>query len=179
MSNGLEGIVPEILHTLIPGDEMNKPNWKQYAFWIGLSEGVGGLSGFLSREGMKLYSQTVQQPPLSPPMWLFPVVWGLLFALMGISAARISAAPPTQARSRGLNLFIAQLIVNFFWSPIFFNVRAYGLALLWLLILWAMVLLMILEFRKTEKIAAWLQLPYLLWLSFAAYLNWGVWQLNS
>lgn len=71
-----------------------------------------------------------------------------------------------------------QLIINFFWSPIFFNAQAYGLALLWLLVLWGLVLAMILAFRKTDKKAALLQIPYLLWLTFAVYLNWGVWQLN-
>ena len=158
---------------------MNKPTWKQYAFWIGLSLGVGALSGFLSREGTELYANTLDKPPLSPPGWLFPMVWTILYTLMGISAAKIWAASPTQARSRGMNLFIAQLIVNFFWSPIFFNARAYGLALLWLLLLWVLVLRMILHFRQVDETAARLQIPYLLWLTFAAYLNWAVWRLNG
>ena len=157
---------------------MNKPNVRQYALFIGLSEAVGLLSGLISREGTVLYSQLARKPPLSPPGWVFPVVWTVLYALMGISAARVWAAPKQQARSRGLNLFIAQLIVNFFWSPIFFNARAYGLALVWLLLLWVLVLLMILEFRKSDKTAAYLQIPYLLWLTFAACLNWAVWQMN-
>ena len=157
---------------------MNKPTAKQYALFIGLSEAAGLLSGLLSREGTALYSQMADKPPLSPPGWVFPVVWTVLYALMGIRAAKIWAAPKSQARSRGLNLFISQLIVNFFWSPIFFNARAYGLAFFWLLLLWVLVLLMILEFRKVDKSAAVLQLPYLLWLTFAAYLSWAVWQLN-
>jgi tryptophan-rich sensory protein len=157
---------------------MTKPTPKQYAAFIGLTEAVGFLSGIFSREGTAAYGQMLQKPALSPPGWLFPVVWTLLYALMGISAARVWAMPKTQARSRGLNLFIAQLIVNFFWSPIFFNARAYGLALVWLLLLWVLVFLMILEFRKVDKAAARLQLPYLIWLTFAAYLNWAVWQLN-
>ena len=157
---------------------MMKQNWKTYAFWIALSEAVGALSGFLSREGTKAFSETVTQPPLSPPMILFPIVWGILYALMGISAARIGLSPPSQERNRGLNLFIAQLVVNFFWSLIFFNMQAFGFACLWLLLLWALVLLMILTFRKIDPPAAWLQVPYLLWLTFAAYLNLGVWLLN-
>lgn len=157
---------------------MNKPTWKQYLFWIALSLGIGFLSGLISREGTQIYAQMLQKPSLSPPGWVFGVVWTILYTLMGVSAALIWAAPRTMAQSRGLNLFIAQLIVNFFWSPIFFNARAYGLALVWLLILWALVLLMILQFRKVNKTAARLQIPYLLWLTFAAYLNWGVWQLN-
>jgi tryptophan-rich sensory protein len=109
---------------------------------------------------------------------LFPIVWGILYALMGIGAARISMTPPSPERSQGLNLFIAQLVVNFFWSLIFFNAQAFGFALLWLVLLWVLVLWMILTFRKTDPLAAWLQIPYLLWLTFAAYLNYSVWQLN-
>ena len=126
-----------------------------------------------------MYQQTIEQPPLSPPGWVFPVVWTILFALMGISAARVYLAPPSRERSRGLNLFIAQLVVNFFWSPIFFNLQAFGLAFLWLLILWILVLWMIFTFRKVDPTAAKLQISYLLWLTFAAYLNLGVWFLNQ
>ncbi len=157
---------------------MKKSNWKTYAFWILITEAVGALSGWLTREGSKIFSQSVAQPPLSPPAILFPIVWGILYALMGISAARIYMAPPSQERSRGLNLYIAQLVVNFFWSLIFFNAQAYGFAFFWLLLLWALVLWMILTFRKVDPLAAWLQIPYLLWLTFAAYLNFGVWYLN-
>ena len=157
---------------------MKNRNWKPYAFWIGLSEATGGLSAWLSRDGMKIYSESVRQPPLSPPPVLFPIVWSGLYALMGISAAKLWKAPPSAARSMALNLFIAQLVLNFFWSLIFFNAQAYAAALLWLLILWLTVLCMILLMRKVSPAAAWLQIPYLLWLTFAAWLNYGVWQLN-
>ena len=157
---------------------MNKQHWKTYAFWIGLTEAVGFLSGWLSREGTALFQQTATQPPLSPPAWVFPVVWTVLYALMGISAARISLAPSTPASLLGQNLFITQLIVNFFWSLIFFNAQAYGFAVLWLLLLWVLVLWMILAFYKVDPLAAYLQIPYLIWLTFAAYLNIGVWLLN-
>ena len=157
---------------------MKKGNWKTYGLWILIAEAVGALSGFLSREGTKIYSDSIIQPPLSPPAIVFPIVWSVLFALMGISAARIYMAPPSQTRSAGLNLYIAQLVVNFFWSPIFFNAQAFGFAFVWLLLLWALVLWMILTFRKIDPLAAWLQIPYLLWLTFAAYLNLGVWYLN-
>jgi tryptophan-rich sensory protein len=157
---------------------MKNTNWKVYTLWIGLSEAAGLLSGLLSRGGMENFSQTVAQPPLSPPGWLFPVVWTILYGLMGISAARIWISPPSGNRSRGLNLFMAQLIANFFWSPIFFNTGVYSFALLWLLLLWVLVVLMIFSFQKVDKTAALLQIPYLIWLTFAAYLNWGVWQLN-
>jgi len=158
--------------------KMIKRNWKTYAFWILLSEAVGFLSGLLSREGSKIYNAVAVQPPLSPPEWVFPVVWTVLFALMGIGAARVSLQPASGERSRGLNLMVAQLVVNFFWPLLFFNAQAYAFALLWLILLWLLVLWMILTFRKVDPIAAWLQIPYLLWLTFAVYLNAGVWYLN-
>lgn len=157
---------------------MKNRNWKSYLFWILLAETLGLLSGWLSREGTVMFGQTAIQPPLSPPAILFPIVWTVLYALMGIGAARVSLTTTSPERSRGLNLFIAQLIVNFFWSLIFFNAQAYGFALIWLLLLFSLVLWMTLEFRKTDPLAALLQIPYLLWLVFAAYLNFGVWRLN-
>ena len=157
---------------------MKQSTWKTYAFWILISEAVGVVSALLSREGTSLFGQTALQPALSPPAILFPIVWTVLYALMGISAARVSLTEPTSHRNKGLNLFIAQLTVNFFWSLIFFNAQAYGLALIWLLALWMLVLGMALAFYKVDPVSGWLQLPYLLWLTFAAYLNWGVLQLN-
>ena len=152
--------------------------WKTYAFWILLAEGVGGLSGWLTRAGTKAYAQTVVQPPLSPPPSVFPWVWTVLFALMGIGAARVYAAPASNNRSRALGLFFVQLFFNFLWSIIFFNLQAYGLAFFWLLALWALIIAMIVTFSRVDKPAAWLQVPYLLWVTFAAYLNLGVWLLN-
>ena len=98
---------------------------------------------------------------------------------MGISAARVAAAPESRARSAGLNVFVTQLIFNFFWSLIFFNAQAYGFALLWLIMMWVLILVMILHFRKVDMTAARLQIPYLFWVTFAAFLNFGVWRLNS
>lgn len=155
-----------------------KENWKTYALWIGLSLAVGALSGWLTREGTEYFQQNVNQPPLSPPPIVFPIVWSILYVLMGFGAARVSLTPPSAARSRGLNLFITQLVVNFFWSLIFFNARAYGFAFIWLLLLWVLILLMTLSFRRADRLAAWLQIPYLLWVAFAGYLNFGVWMLN-
>ena len=125
-----------------------------------------------------MYASIVEKPPLSPPGILFPVVWTVLYALMGIGAARGAAAPESKGRSRALNVFVVQLVVNFFWSLIFFNAGAYGFALAWLLLLWVLVGVMIVLFRQVDKAAALLQLPYFLWVTFAAYLNYGVWRLN-
>ena len=97
---------------------------------------------------------------------------------MGIGAARIRLSAPSPEQKKSLNLFVAQLVVNFFWSLIFFNAQAYGFAFFWLLLLWALVFAMILQFRRVDPPAAKLQIPYLIWLTFAAYLNLGVWYLN-
>ena len=150
-------------------------HWKAYLFWIALTEAVGALAGWLTRTGTAAFSIAALQPPLSPPGWVFPVVWSILYALMGISAARIWITP----EKTGLNLFISQLIVNFFWPLIFFNAGAYGFAALWLGFLWILVLSMIWSFRRSDRTAARLQLPYLLWLTFALYLNLAVWQMNA
>lgn len=157
---------------------MKTKAWKQYALGILLTESIGALSGWLSKDGMKIFSASISQPPLSPPAFLFPIVWGILYALMGIGAVRIYLSPQSTERNRALNVYITQLIVNFFWSLIFFNAQAYLFAFFWLLILWFLVLWMILLFHKVNPLAAKLQIPYLLWLSFAAYLNLGVWYLN-
>ena len=151
-----------------------KPTWKQYALWIGLTEVVGGVSALLSREGMRLYESAVTQPPLAPPMWLFPAVWTLLYALMGISAARIGVKPQSAAAVFGQKLYFTQMLINFFWSIIYFNLQAYWAAFWWLLILWLLVLAMILCYSEEDRTAAWLQVPYLGWLTFAAYLNFWV-----
>lgn len=153
-------------------------NWKTYLISILIALGIGGLSALLSMDSMRIYGEMMVKPPLAPPGWLFPVVWTALYTLMGISAGMIWLSPQGADRSRGLNLYIAQLIVNFFWSLLFFNAQAFGFAALWLILLWVLVLLMILQFWKVDQLAAKLQIPYLIWLTFAAYLNISIWILN-
>lgn len=157
---------------------MKKKTWKAYAVWIALAVAVGGLSGWLTKEGTEIYNATIEKPPLSPPSIVFPIVWSILFVLMGVGAAKVYLSPSSEDRSRSLLLFIIQLAVNFFWSIIFFNFENFGLAFFWLLALWGLILWMMLSFYKVDKIAALLQIPYFLWVTFAAYLNFGVWMLN-
>lgn len=158
---------------------MKKRDWKNgFAFWILMTEAVGLLAGWLTREGTAMYGKTMARPPLSPPGIVFPIVWTALYALMGVGAALVYQSPVSPARRRGLTLFFIQLAFNFLWSIIFFNLQSYGLALVWLLALWGLVLAMALAFRKADQTAARLQIPYLLWAAFAAYLNAGVWYLN-
>ena len=144
-----------------------------------IAESTGALSAWLTREGMKTFTNMIAQPPLSPPPLLFPIVWSILYALMGYGSAKIWMSAPSLDRTRGLVLYASQLVFNFFWSLIFFNIQAFGFSFFWLLTLWGLVLLMTLAFRKTDPLAANLQIPYLLWLTFAVYLNLGVWYLNA
>lgn len=157
---------------------MERSKWKTYALWLLGTEAVGALSGFLTREGAQLYKTTVTKPPLSPPAAVFPVVWGILFALMAVGAARVDLSSPSEERSAGLRLYVIQLGVNFFWSIIFFNLRAWFLALVWLAVLWVLIWKMLRSFGRVDALAGRLQIPYLLWVSFAAYLTAGVWLLN-
>ena len=156
-----------------------KKNWKTYLFWIALAEGVGLLAGILTRDGVAWYTANVQKPPLTPPGIVFPIVWTVLYALMGIGAARISLTTPSQARNRGMNLWMVQLTLNFLWSIVFFDFRAYGLAAVMLVALLILIGWMIRVFLETDRLAGLLQLPYFLWCSFALYLNLGVWTLNG
>lgn len=145
---------------------------------IAIPEVVGALAGLLTRGGVEAFQQ-LPQPALTPPAIVFPIVWTILYALMGISLARIWLAPESPERTRGLSLFLYQLIFNFFWSFFFFNMQAFGFSLLWIIVLWVLIGLMSLSFYKTDRLAAWLQVPYFLWVTFATYLNYMVWQLNG
>lgn len=153
--------------------------WRNGCYlWIAVALLTGVLSGLLSMDGMSVFRELVDQPPLSPPGAVFPVVWTILYALMGYGAARICQKEDSPQKSLALNLFVTQLVVNFFWSLIFFNLQRYGFSFFWLLLLWVLVLLMIICFARVDKTAALLQIPYLAWLTFAVYLSAGVWVLN-
>lgn len=157
---------------------MKKSAWKTYGFWILLTEAVGLLAGFLIRRGVAAYQATASKPPLTPPGMVFPIVWSILYLLMGIGIARVRLTGPSAARERATALYLLQLVANFLWSLVFFDLQAFGGAFLLLVVLWALILLMLRAFRPLDSLAAWLQLPYLAWVSFAGYLNLGVWWLN-
>ncbi len=158
---------------------MKEKKYFPYLMGIAAVEAVGLLAGLLTRSGVEFYAENVMKPPLAPPNWIFPVVWTILYALMGISAVRIWQQPASADKGRAQNLFVIQLVLNFFWPLLFFNAQAYGFAAVWIIVLWIVVLLMILQMRKVDPPAAWLQVPYLVWLTFAAYLSLGVWIVNK
>ena len=157
---------------------MNKSKVKTYGISIAIVLGVGALSSLLTSMGMDNYAMA-EKPALTPPDIVFPIVWTILFTLMGISAARVWILSDMKEKNGGLLLYLLQLGANFLWSILFFNLQAYGFAFFWILLLWALILLMIISFSKTDKIAGYLQIPYLLWVTFAAYLNFMVWMLNK
>ena len=157
--------------------ELNKSKIKPYAVSILLTLAVGGLSGFLTSMGMDSFD-ALTKPPLTPPSFLFPIVWTVLFILMGVGAARIFMTEPTAARNRALIVYVVKLAVNFLWSIIFFNLQAYGFAFFWLILLWVLILTMIYLFCKIDKPAALLQIPYAIWVTFAGYLNLMIWLMN-
>lgn len=136
---------------------------------------VGVTASLLTGGGMEVFA-TIEKPPLSPPGWLFPVVWTILYTLMGISSYLIVTSDAEESVKEGaIRIYGLQLLVNFLWPTFFFNFRWYGFSLFWLLLLWILVLVMILRFREISKVAAYLNIPYLIWLTFAAYLNAGIW----
>ena len=153
-----------------------KKQWKVLVFCILLPLAVGGAAALLTNEGMDTFAQ-IRQPPLSPPAWLFPVVWTLLYTLMGISSYLILTAEEEDIKKAGM-LYGYQLVVNFLWPTFFFNFQWYLFSFIWLLLLWFLVLLMIVKFSTISKTAAWINIPYLIWLTFAAYLNLGIFLLN-
>ena len=157
---------------------MKLKRFKPYFLWVLLVEAIGFLASLLTRKGSEEFNMYAEQPPLTPPEPVFPIVWGILYALMGISAAMIWLAENSRGKSRSVNLFVVQLVVNFFWPLIFFNLQAYGDALVWLILLWILVFLLILNDRNVDIRASWLLIPYLIWLTFAVYLNIGVYMLN-
>ena len=158
---------------------MKKSNVKAYVISIAIALGVGALAAFLTRGSMDIYSE-INMPPLAPPGFLFPIVWTVLYTLMGISAAIIytSEKGTQKERSNALKIYAESLAVNFLWSIVFFNFRAFLTAFAVIVLLLYLILRTVSAYRRIEPVAAYLQIPYVLWVAFASYLNFAVWVLN-
>ena len=152
---------------------------KPYAVSILLALAVGGASALLTMGNMDIYKE-VRTPPLSPPSILFPIVWTLLYILMGVSAAMIYTDKNSEYKERtsAIATYASSLVVNFAWSIIFFNLRAFLFAFIWLLFLFYLIIKTIISYKKIKPTAAYLQIPYAVWVAFAGYLNFGIWLLN-
>lgn len=136
------------------------------------------MSSLITKDNMDLYSK-ISTPALSPPGWVFPVVWSALYVLMGVSLYLVlNNKIHTVSKTSAYVLFAVQLFFNFIWSPIFFNKQWFLLAFVVLVTLWLVTLAMTLKFYKLSKLASLLQIPYILWLTFAGYLNLAIYILN-
>lgn len=136
---------------------------------------IGGVSAFLTQRSMETF-QAVTKPPLSPPGWLFPVVWTILYILMGIASYLVVTS--VNCSRSALVIYGIQLVFNFFWPLIFFNQEQYLFAFFWLAALWILVLITTILFYRITASAGYLMIPYLLWITFAGYLNLGIYLLN-
>ena len=153
-------------------------NYTQLIICVAIPLLVGAVAGLLTRDGMKEFV-TLAKPPLSPPGWLFPIVWTMLYTLMGLASYFIYQKRDQSAKVAGaLTIYGMQLFFNFFWPIIFFNLKWYFAAFFWLLLLWLFIGYTILAFREISKKASYLLYPYLVWVTFAGYLNLGIACLN-
>lgn len=139
---------------------------------------VGGLAALLTMGNMNLFD-TITKPPLSPPGWLFPVVWTILYTLMGIASYLVyESNADIKIITKSLTVYAVQLFLNFFWSIFFFNMRAFLFSFIWLVLLLFAIIYCIYLFSQTNKNAAYLIIPYAVWVAFAGYLNLAIYILN-
>ena len=156
-----------------------KAKTKTLIISIAIPLAVGGLSALLTKDSMVVFDY-VTKPPLSPPAWLFPVVWTILYVLMGLSSYFVyTSDKPKEDINTALLFYGIQLFFNFFWSIFFFNMEKYLFSLVWLIAMWVLIIITTLKFYRIDRKAGYLMLPYLLWVTFAAYLNWGIYVLNK
>ncbi len=150
---------------------MKKHNISDMLIYIISAEVIGAVSALLAG-GFSDFFNKYEEPPLLPPKWLFPVVWTILYAVMGYSAYLVKHSyGETAQKKTALTIYWTQLALNFMWSIIFFRFEALWLAFVVIMALWVMIIAMILSFRKISPLAAYINIPYLLWVTFAAYLN--------
>ncbi len=143
---------------------------------IAIPLAVGGISALITSDGFKDYAEVIK-PPFSPPSWIFPVVWTVLYILMGISSYLIYESKNENSK-RALIFYSIQLALNFMWPVFFFGFDAYLFSFIWLLLLWIFQLATLISFYRINKTAGILQIPYQIWLTFAGYLNLAVFLLN-
>lgn len=148
------------------------------ALFVGLCLGIGGLGGAVTAESVTTWYATLTKPSFNPPNWIFGPVWTTLYVLMGVAAWRVWRAADRDTARGPLALFALQLAVNLGWSVAFFGLRNPGLAVVVILALDLLVIVTALTFRRIDRPAAWLLVPYLAWISFATVLNVAIWRLN-
>lgn len=157
---------------------MKRSNGIKLISSIALCVLLGSVGGLVTVNEIPTWYATLNKPSFHPPNWLFGPVWTTLYVLMGIGVYLIWKQPLSKERNKALQVFILQFILNFCWSFIFFGLHATGWALIEMIALLVLILLTILHFAKHSKLAAWLLVPYLAWVSFALLLNAAIWKLN-
>lgn len=141
---------------------------------------IGATAGFFTATGVDSWYQTINKPTWNPPNWIFAPVWTTLYVMMGIALFLVWKSDTSESlKKTAITLFGIQLVLNFFWSFIFFNQHQPGWALVEIIVMWASILLTIFSFANVSKTAAWLLVPYISWVSFATILNYTIWQLNK
>lgn len=156
--------------------KQRKPTWRSLVLLLAATLAAGAVVGFLTQKDSSFYD-TLAKPVFAPPGWLFPVAWSILYAAMAVAMWFVLRQ---QGRDRFLllGLYISQLAVNLLWPYLFFTQQALGLAFFWLILLWSLVAIMLYQFFRESRIAGWLIVPYQLWLTFAAVLNFMLAHLN-
>ena len=149
-------------------------NFKIYLRSILIPVIVGAIVGFITSNFIDYNS--LQQPPFAPPSILFPIVWSILYVLMGVSYGILESNSLVDSEIN--SIYYGQLFVNALWSIFFFVLKWRFFAFLWILLLLVLVIIMIIRFYNKNKVAGLLQIPYLLWISFATYLNFAIYLLN-
>ncbi len=154
-------------------------NWIKLTICLAVCIGSGFIGSFFTRGSIKTWYVFLEKPPFTPPGWLFAPVWFLLYVLMGVSAFLVWRVGLNQFHVReGLVIFIIQLVLNSLWSFAFFGLKSTIGGLLVIVPLWTAILLTIINFYRISKAAAYLLLPYILWVSFATVLNFHIYILN-
>ena len=139
---------------------------------------IGGISGYASASSINIWYMGINKPFFNPPNYLFGPVWTMLYILMGISFYRILQSQESDMKTKAIIVFCVQMFLNFCWSFLFFKFQLLGIAFVEIILMWISIATMIYTFSKIDKIAAYLQIPYLLWVSFASVLNGAIWYLN-
>ena len=146
---------------------------------IALCQSAGIVGSIFTVSTIPGWYALLNKPFFSPPNWLFGPAWITLYALMGVAFYLVwSSGADQDKKYRAMTVFLVHLFFNAIWSIIFFGLQSIGGALIMILFLWFAILATIITFHKISRPAAWLLVPYILWVSFAIYLNYSIWILN-
>jgi translocator protein len=158
---------------------MNSPSVMKLVVSLALPLAVGGIAGMFTAQAIPTWYATLNRPSFNPPNWVFGPVWTVLYILMGISLYMVWTMAPGKERNMAMAAFAIQLVLNFGWSFLFFYFKTLGFALVEIVALWASIVVMLVIFYRVKPLAAYINIPYLLWVSFATLLNAAYFKLNT